>query len=354
MTQNSDLRIVSATQLVSPEMLKQEYPQPETSAAAVNESRRVIERILRGEDSRMLALVGPCSIYDPEAAFDYARRLKALSEELQDQLYFVMRVYFEKPRTRLGWRGLIIDPTLDGRKDIQAGLRMARSILIEITSMGLPAGSEMLDPIVPQFLDDLVSWASIGARTTESQTHRDMASGLSMPVGFKNGTDGSVENAINAFSAAMHPQSFIGIDQKGLTSILSTKGNAAGHVILRGGRKGPNYGASEIAAACDELRAAKLPPVVMVDCSHANSGKDYRRQGEVLQDVVQQRATGNAEIIGFMLESNIGSGSQKLDDPQTLEYGVSITDGCIGWDETETLLREVHSVLSQADGGNHE
>ncbi len=354
MTRNSDLRIVSATPLVPPEVLKQEYPQPDASALTVTESRDVIERILRGEDSRMLALVGPCSIYDPEAAFDYARRLKALSERLQDQLYIVMRVYFEKPRTRLGWRGLIIDPTLDGRKDIQAGLRLARSILIEITSMGLPVGSEMLDPIVPQFLDDLVSWASIGARTTESQTHRDMASGLSMPVGFKNGTDGSVENAINAFSAAMHPQSFIGIDQKGLTSILSTSGNPAGHVILRGGRKGPNYGAAEIAAACEELRAAKLPPVVMVDCSHANSGKDYRRQSEVLQDVVEQRAGGSSSIIGFMLESNINPGSQKLEDPETLEYGVSITDGCIGWEETESLLHAVHSVLSKTEGGHHE
>ncbi|TVR89162.1 MAG: 3-deoxy-7-phosphoheptulonate synthase [Spirochaetaceae bacterium] len=354
MTRNSDLRIVSATPLVPPEVLKQEYPQPDASARTVTESRNVIERILRGEDSRMLALVGPCSIYDPEAAFDYARRLKALSEKLQDQLYIVMRVYFEKPRTRLGWRGLVIDPTLDGRKDIQAGLRLARSILIEITSMGLPAGSEMLDPIVPQFLDDLVSWASIGARTTESQTHRDMASGLSMPVGFKNGTDGSVENAINAFSAAMHPQSFIGIDQKGLTSILSTRGNPAGHVILRGGRKGPNYGAAEIAAAGEELRAAKLPPVVMVDCSHANSGKDYRRQSEVLQDVVEQRAGGSSGIIGFMLESNINPGSQKLEDPETLEYGVSITDGCIGWEETEALLHAVHSVLAKGEGGQHE
>ena len=346
MPKTSDLRIVGIDALTPPITLKDEFPASERSSKTVVEARRTIASIISGRDPRLLAIVGPCSIHDHGLAMDYARQLKKLHDELRDRLYIVMRVYFEKPRTRLGWRGLILDPHLDGSYDIQTGLRMARQILSEITDMGLPAGSEMLDPIVPQYTDDLVSWASIGARTTESQTHREMASGLSMPVGFKNGTDGSVENAINALASSRNPHSFIGIDPRGQSCVLTTAGNEHGHVILRGGRGGPNYHDESVEDACNKLIEAGYPPAVMVDCSHANSMKDPLRQAKVLRSVVRQRREGQASIVGFMMESNIGFGRQDIpEDPADLAYGVSVTDPCLDWDHTENALRWAHEQL---------
>jgi len=339
-SKTSDLRIASLAPLVPPSQLKQEYPVPPEATERVAESRRVIGSILRGEDPRLLAVVGPCSIHDPAAALEYAARLAELRNEVSETMHVVLRVYFEKPRTRLGWRGLILDPALDGSGDIQTGLRTARKLLLDIAELGLPTGSEMLDPIVPQFLDDLVSWASIGARTTESQTHREMASGLSMPVGFKNGTDGSIESAVNAFSSSMHSHSFIGIDQHGVTCVLNTTGNEMGHVILRGGRGGPNYHDEQVEDTVAALEEASLPARVMVDCSHMNSRRDHTRQQKVLRSVIRQRVQGQDAIIGFMLESNLKPGRQPIPErPQQLEYGLSITDACIGWDETAELLR---------------
>ncbi len=347
MAQTSDVRIRSVDPLVSPRALKEEYPISAQSESTVIESRREIEAIIAHDDPRLLAVIGPCSIHDPYAAFEYASRVKRLHDELSDRIYLVMRVYFEKPRTRLGWRGLILDPHLDGSYDIQAGLRVARRVLCEITNMGVPTGSEMLDPIVPQFTSDLVSWASIGARTTESQTHREMASGLSMPVGFKNGTDGDIDVAINALASARYAHSFIGIDPDGRTCVLNTEGNRSGHIILRGGRSGPNFSPESVQSAARRLTDAGFSPTVMVDCSHANSMKDHSRQGKALKSVVKQRADGQEAIIGFMLESNLNAGPQeipkRLDD---LAYGVSITDPCIDWSTTEELLRWTHAQLS--------
>jgi 3-deoxy-7-phosphoheptulonate synthase len=346
MHRTSDVRIRSLDPLISPRRLKEEYPASEASLETVVRSRSVIESMIARKEARMLAVVGPCSIHDPDAAMDYARRLKRLHDELNDRLYLVMRVYFEKPRTRLGWRGLILDPHLDGSYDIQSGLRAARRLLCEITDMGLPVGSEMLDPIVPQYTSDLVSWASIGARTTESQTHREMASGLSMPVGFKNATDGSIETAVNALSSSRSPHSFIGIDPEGRTSVLNTTGNEHGHVILRGGRGGPNYHDESVEDAARMLADAGYAPAVMVDCSHANSMKDPTRQQKVLRSVIRQRREGQLSLIGFMLESNIGFGRQDIPESSSeLAYGVSVTDPCLDWDATEADLRWAHSQL---------
>lgn len=326
--------------------LKEEVPASETSLQTVLESRRVIESILSGNDPRMLAVVGPCSIHDPEAALDYARRLKRLHDELEDRVFLVMRVYFEKPRTRLGWRGLILDPHLDGSYDIQTGLRTARRLLGEITNMGLPTGSEMLDPIVPQYTDDLTSWASIGARTIESQTHREMASGLSMPVGFKNSTDGSIEVAVNALASSRNPHSFIGIDPEGRTCVLNTTGNEYGHIILRGGRTGPNYHDESVEEAVSMLEKAGYPPAVMIDCSHSNSLKDPSRQQKILRSAVRQRREGQTALVGVMIESNIGYGRQDIpENREDLLYGVSITDPCIDWDTTEESLRWAYAQL---------
>ena len=347
MAETSDVRIQSVDPLVPPRVLKDEQPISERSEQTVLESRRAIERIITKQDDRLLAVVGPCSIHDPALALDYASRLVALREELQYVLYVVMRVYFEKPRTRLGWRGLILDPHLDGSYDIQEGLRTARTILREITNMGLPAGSEMLDPIVPQFTSDLISWASIGARTTESQTHREMASGLSMPVGFKNGTDGSIDTAINALASSRNSHSFIGIDQEGRTCVLNTAGNQAGHVILRGGRSGPNYHDEAVEDACRLMTEAGYDPSLLIDCSHSNSRKDPTRQEKVLKSLIRQRREGREAIVGFMMESNLGLGRQDIpEDLSKLEYGVSVTDPCLDWDRTENALRWAHEQLS--------
>jgi len=308
--------------------------------------RQAINAILARQDPRLLVVVGPCSIHDPIGALDYAGKLNALRQELGDRMEIVMRVYFEKPRTTIGWKGLINDPHLDSSYDIEGGLKTARRLLLDITALGLPAATEFLDPITPQYISDLVSWVAIGARTTESQTHREMASGLSMPVGFKNGTDGGLQIAIDAMGAAMRPHSFIGIDQDGVTSIVRTAGNPGGHVVLRGGRLRTNYDAESIRDAEDQLARNGLPPVLMVDCSHANSGKQVARQEDVWRNVIQQRAAGTRSLIGLMVESYLEEGTQPFpkDNPASLRYGVSITDACLGWEATARMLRWGHKV----------
>ena len=339
MQRTSDVRIRSLVPLVSPADLVREYPITEAASTTVVTGREAVVRILNGEDRRLLCVVGPCSIHDEQAALEYAQRLLAVSRRTSDRLCIIMRVYFEKPRTTVGWKGLINDPHLDGSFDIPAGLRMARKLLIEINEMGLPAATEMLDPITPQYTADLVTWASIGARTTESQTHRQMASGLSMPVGFKNATDGNLQIAIDAMFSSRTPHSFLGIDADGRLCIVNTTGNPHGHLILRGGRSGTNYDPETMLAAVEGMTKAGLATNVMVDCSHANSDKDHRKQETVWHNVVEQRTAGNRNIIGMMLESNLFEGQQKLtDDRSKLRYGVSITDACLGWEKTEELL----------------
>lgn len=334
--------------MISPRDLLQQIPMSEAANRTVVQGRAELIRVLAGEDPRMLAVVGPCSIHDEHAALEYAQKLQTVAEEIKSTTLVIMRVYFEKPRTVMGWKGLINDPGLDGSFDIETGLRRARNLLLKINELGMPAATEMLEPITPQYVADLVTWAAIGARTTESQTHRQMASGLSMPVGYKNGTDGNLEIAIQAMQAAQSPHSFLGIDTDGRTCVIHTTGNPYGHLILRGGRSGPNYDAQNVKAAADALTAAKLPPYLMVDCSHANSDKDYTKQAAVWCDAVAQRAAGNRHIVGLMLESNLVAGSQKLTkDLSQLKYGISITDGCIGWEQTEELLRDAHAKLKQ-------
>jgi 3-deoxy-7-phosphoheptulonate synthase len=337
-TQN--LHVKAATRLLTPRALKAELVASEAANRTVVESREGIRRILRQEDTRLLIVVGPCSIHDVKGALEYGTRLNALREELKERMEIVMRVYFEKPRTTIGWKGLINDPYLDGTYDIEAGLKRARRLLLDLTSMGLPAATEFLDPIIPQYLDDLVSWAAIGARTTESQTHREMASGLSMPVGFKNGTDGSLQIALDAMVSARTPHNFLGIDQDGVTSIIRTTGNPVGHIVLRGGRARPNYDADSLRETEEKLLQAGLLPVLMVDCSHANSGKQHARQEEVWHSVIEQRVTGNRALIGAMVESYLSEGNQPFPkNPADLCYGVSVTDACIGWETTERMLR---------------
>jgi 3-deoxy-7-phosphoheptulonate synthase len=334
-----DLRVRGVTRLITPSQIKEQSPSSRSQRETVIRGRQEARAILQGEDDRMLIVVGPCSIHDPEAALDYARRLAMLSREVADRYLIVMRVYFEKPRTTVGWKGLINDPHLNDSCDMAYGLALARKILLDIADLGLPAGTEFLDPIVPQYIADLITWAAIGARTTESQTHREMASGLSMPVGFKNGTDGSVQVAIDAMKSSRTPHSFLGIDQNGATSIIKTTGNPDSHVVLRGGREGANYEPHYVSAVCEQLRICGLRPAIMVDCSHANSGKDPSRQPVVWDSVIAQRGSGRREIIGAMLESNIHFGGQSLSDNlSALRYGVSITDGCMDWEVTEELL----------------
>lgn len=346
MLPTQDLNIVAITRLSPPRAIKERLPSTDACNRTVVEGRATVERILRGEDSRFLVVAGPCSVHDPVGAVEYAQRLVKLREEFQDRLYIVMRVYFEKPRTTVGWKGMINDPHLDGSYDIEGGLKQARRLLLDIAGLGLPAATEFLDSIVPQYIADLISWAAIGARTTESQTHREMASGLSMPVGFKNGTDGSLQIALDAMQAANSPHSFLGVDQDGFTSIVRTKGNRYGHVVLRGGRAGSNYDTSSIAAAVAALEKAKQSPVLLVDCSHANSNKQHAQQEEVARSVVAQRAAGNKALIGMMLESNLNEGNQPLTKgAEGLKYGVSITDACVNWETTERILREAHASL---------
>ncbi|GKW35754.1 MULTISPECIES: 3-deoxy-7-phosphoheptulonate synthase [Pectobacterium] len=340
---------ISAEQvLITPDELKAKFPLNDAEQRDIAQARATIADIIHGRDDRLLIVCGPCSIHDTDAALEYARRLQSLAAELNDRLYIVMRVYFEKPRTTVGWKGLINDPFMDGSFDVEAGLHIARGLLLELVNMGLPLATEALDPNSPQYLGDLFSWSAIGARTTESQTHREMASGLSMPVGFKNGTDGSLGTAINAMRAAAMPHRFVGINQTGQVCLLQTQGNIDGHVILRGGKK-PNYSAQDVAECEKQMQEAGLRPALMIDCSHGNSNKDYRRQPLVVESAIEQIKAGNRSIIGLMLESHLNEGSQSSEQPRSdMRYGVSVTDACISWENTETLLRSVHHDLSAA------
>jgi 3-deoxy-7-phosphoheptulonate synthase len=336
--------------IVAPEDLKRVFPLNERGAEFVAASRRAFREVMYGRDPRLVAVVGPCSIHDADAALDYARRLAALAAELRDQLLVVMRVYFEKPRTTIGWKGLVNDPDLDGSYRISKGLGIARRLLCRITDLGLAVGTETLGPINPQYLADLIGWGCIGARTSESQIHREMVSGLSFPVGIKNSTDGNLQNAIDAIKAAGHPHSFLGITHDGRAAIVQTVGNPDVHIVLRGGTE-PNYDPASIAATEGLLAGAGLRAGVMVDCSHGNSRKDHTRQGEVAESVLEQVAGGNRTIFGFMLESFLEEGNQSVgEDLSDLAYGVSITDKCIDWPTTERLLRDAHRKM-QACGG---
>jgi 3-deoxy-7-phosphoheptulonate synthase len=344
-----DINVAGFAPLPAPAEIHRRLPITEAVAQHVLAARQAIERVLDGEDHRLLVIVGPCSIHDETAALEYAGRLRELADELRDDLLVAMRVYFEKPRTTVGWKGLIYDPHLDGSRDLATGLFRAREVLLRVNELGLPAATEFLDPFVPQYIADLVSWAAIGARTAESQTHRQMASGLSMPVGFKNGTGGSTQLAVDAVLAARTSHSFMGIDYDGRSCVVTTRGNGAGHVVLRGGSNGANYHADDVARVCAQLHRAGLPERLIIDCSHANSGKDHRRQALVLRDLLAQRAAGDGRIIGCMLESHLSEGNQvHTDDPSTLRYGVSITDACIGWEETAALLREAADGVRDA------
>jgi 3-deoxy-7-phosphoheptulonate synthase len=334
--------------LISPADLASEYKVTEEINKTVWSGRKAVEDILKRKDRRMLVIVGPCSIHDEKSALEYARKLAQLHHKMKDRLEIIMRVYFEKPRTTIGWKGLINDPHLNGSNDIETGLKLARKLLIEINSMGLPAATELLDPIVPQFIADLVSWVAIGARTTESQTHREMASGLSMPVGFKNNTDGNLQSAIDALQSANHPHSFLGIDHEGRISIINTRGNSNGHVILRGGRLRPNYDVESVREAEEKLKAAGTDPLIMVDCSHANSNKVPEQQEIVWKSIIDQRSAGNENLAGLMLESHLFAGNQPLKDPANLRYGISITDACINWETTEYLLEYAYDNLKDA------
>jgi 3-deoxy-7-phosphoheptulonate synthase len=340
-----DLRIESFRPLLPPLILLEEQPLGDRGSETVTRARREIGRILGGDDDRLVVIVGPCSIHDPAAALEYARRLKTLADEHAHDLLIVMRVYFEKPRTTVGWKGLINDPHLDGTFAINEGLRRARRLLLDLAERGLPAGCEFLDPISPQFTSDLVSWGAIGARTTESQVHRELASGLSMPVGFKNGTDGGVQIAIDAVRAARHPHQFLGVTEQGLCAIVATRGNPDCHVILRGGASGSNYDAVSVQKTAAALVDAGLPARLMIDTSHGNSDKDYRRQPVAASDIAEQVAHGEASIFGVMMESFLVDGRQDLKDKAALRYGQSITDACMGWEMTVPVLAELAKAV---------
>jgi 3-deoxy-7-phosphoheptulonate synthase len=347
MQKTSDINVVETRALPSPAALLTEVPKTAAQAEFVTAARREIHRLIFTDDKRFLLIVGPCSIHDLAAGRDYARRLATLAREVSDRVMIVMRVYFEKPRTTVGWKGLVMDPHLDGSHDIAAGLRLGRTFLRDVLDLGLPTATEFLDPITPQYVADLVCWGAIGARTAESQTHRQMASGLSMPLGFKNGTDGSILTAINAIKAAAQPHTFLGINLEGSASAIVTRGNPDCHVVLRGGTSGPNYSAAHIAQTEQLLAKASLPKAILVDCSHDNSAKQPERQPEVLRELLAQIGAGNASIMGAMVESNLAAGSQPFPQPKDkLRYGVSITDGCIDWPTTEALIRELHSALA--------
>ena len=344
--QLNNINILSQTLLPTPAEVKRALPLTDNAEHTVLAGREVLQRILDHKDHRLFVVVGPCSIHDPEAAYEYAKRLKKLADEVSDTLYIVMRVYFEKPRTTVGWKGLINDPYMDDSFHIEKGLYKAREILLRLNELGLPTATEALDPITPQYLSDLIAWSAIGARTTESQTHREMASGLSTPVGFKNGTDGSLDVAINALHSVSAPHNFLGINQDGQCTVIKTRGNAYGHVVLRGGGGKPNYDAEHITRCETELTANKLAQNITVDCSHGNSSKDPANQTKVVEDCVQQIIEGNRSITGLMLESNLGWGNQPIpEDLSQLQYGVSVTDACIDWDTTEALLRKTREQL---------
>lgn len=344
--QFDDLNVLSQDVLITPEALKSELPVSESAEATVAAGRAAVRDILDRKDHRLMVVIGPCSVHDVEAAMDYASRLKALADKVSDTLLIVMRVYFEKPRTTVGWKGLINDPHLDDSFKIEDGLHIGRKLLLDISELGLPTSTEALDPISPQYLQDLISWSAIGARTTESQTHREMASGLSSAVGFKNGTDGSLEVAINALQSTAHPHRFLGINKEGQVAIIHTAGNKYGHVVLRGGNDKPNYDSVSVAVCEKELEDAGLVPNIMVDCSHANSNKNHELQPLVVDNVTHQILDGNKSIIGIMVESNLKPGNQKINkDRSQMEYGVSVTDKCIDWETTENLLLNMAEQL---------
>ena len=340
-----NLNVLANEVLPTPYSVKAALPVPDALAERVAAARHVVRNILERRDHRLLVVAGPCSIHDVDAALEYARRLNDLAQRTAGSLFVVMRAYFEKPRTTVGWKGLINDPYLDDSFHIEDGIHIARRLLIDVGEIGLPLSTEALDPIMPQYLHDLIAWSAIGARTTESQTHREMASGLSSAVGFKNGTDGGLGVAINALRSVTKPHRFLGINQSGQVAVVHTRGNELAHIVLRGGHSGPNYDPAAIAACETSLQAAGLAPNIMVDCSHANSEKDHRRQPAVAREVARQIGDGNASIIGMMLESNLAEGSQQLGE--ALDYGVSITDACIGWDDTEALLMELAERLAE-------
>ena len=341
-----DTNIESSNLLMPPMQIKEQLPLTEAAIETVVQGRQAIQNILAGKTHQKFLVVGPCSIHDVSAAEEYATRLKALADKVRDQLLIVMRVYFEKPRTTVGWKGLINDPDLNGSFDIQKGLLTARGLLLKIAELGLPTATEALDPITPQYLAELVSWAAIGARTTESQTHREMASGLSMPVGFKNGTDGNIKVALDAIQSSRTPHRFLGIDQMGQVNTFQTKGNAYGHLILRGGGGQPNFNAVTVTEVEEQLKESNLPERIVIDCSHGNSSKNHTLQVAVLENILQQIADGNQSIVGMMLESNLHAGNQKVSpNPDELAYGVSITDKCIGWEETEAAILSAYESL---------
>lgn len=341
-----NLNIESQTLLITPDQLKDKLPLSDQACASVMAGRQTIRNILDGKDHRLFVVVGPCSIHDVAAAKDYAERLRQLADEVSDTLFLVMRVYFEKPRTTVGWKGLINDPHLNDTFEIEEGLHIARQLLLDLAETGLPLATEALDPISPQYLQDLISWSAIGARTTESQTHREMASGLSCAIGFKNGTDGSLDVAINALKSVSQPHSFLGINENGQVAITRTRGNAYGHVVLRGGGGKPNYDSVSVALCDQQLEKAKLQANIMVDCSHANSSKNPELQPLVAENVANQILEGNKSIVGLMIESHIKAGNQSIPvDLSQLEYGVSVTDGCIDWDTTAKCLRDIRARL---------
>ncbi len=341
-----DVRVEGFTPIISPSDLKMELPISEQSVQTVVSGRQVIQDVIARKDPRLLVITGPCSIHDEQAAIEYARKLKSIQERVEETLFLVMRVYFEKPRTTVGWKGLISDPDMDGTHDMTNGFRIARQLLCRITEMGVPTGTELLDPVTPQYIAGMLCWSAIGARTTESQTHREMASGLSMPVGFKNGTDGKLATALNAMIAARAPQHFLGIDPDGRSCIVKTMGNPYAHIVLRGGGGRPNYDSVSVREASDLLREKELHDAIIIDCSHANSHKKFQEQAVAWEDVVYQRLAGNKSIIGMMLESNLHEGAQKnTGDLNTMKYGVSITDACISWETTRELILSAHEKL---------
>jgi len=345
-TQIHNTNIASEAVITSPNDLSKKLPITQKGKRNIMAGREVVNDILSGEDSRLMVIVGPCSIHNLEAAKEYAHKLKTLSEELKESLYIVMRVYFEKPRTTIGWKGLISDPDMDNSLDVDKGLYQSRKFLTWLAELGMPAATEALNPITPQYLADLISWCAIGARTTESQTHREMSSGLSMTVGFKNGTDGNLKMAVNAIKACSSPQSFLGINDEGQISTFKAKGNKLSHIILRGGIK-PNYRSKDVERCEKLLQQNDLPERIMVDCSHDNSNQDYRLQGNVVEEISTQIVAGNKSIFGIMLESNLFSGNQKiLDNQNEMKYGVSVTDGCIDWEETQSVLRRLAETIS--------
>lgn len=345
-TKLENLNVASQERLITPEALKQELPLSQKAADTVEKGRQAIYDIMDGKDHRLFVVVGPCSIHDVEAAREYAQKLKTLADELSDTLLIVMRVYFEKPRTTVGWKGLINDPHLNDTFDIEQGLHIGRRLLLDISELGLPTATEALDPISPQYLQDTISWSAIGARTTESQTHREMSSGLSMAIGFKNGTDGSLDVAVNAMKSVSHPHSFLGINQQGQVAIIRTRGNNYGHAVLRGGGGKPNYDSVSVALCEQALDKSKLRKSIMVDCSHANSSKDPAIQPLVIQDIAHQILEGNQSIQGLMVESHLNWGSQSIpENLEDLKYGVSVTDACIDWEITEKALRDMRNKL---------